>query len=54
MTTRLASLALLATSVMALSAYSATADQANWNGARPMFGVIPANAPWHAATVEAQ
>lgn len=54
MTTRIASLALLATSVMAFSAYSATADQANWNGARPMFGVIPANAPGHAATVEAQ
>jgi hypothetical protein len=48
MKTRLASLALLATSVAALSAFSASADQAN--SARPMFGVIPANAPWHAAT----
>jgi hypothetical protein len=54
MKTRIASLALLATSVVALSAYSAIADQAKWNGARPMFGVIPANAPWHAATAKAQ
>src|SRR6185437_2466053 len=50
MKTRLASLALLATSVTALCAFSASADQAKWSGAKPMFGVIPANAPWHAAT----
>ena len=49
MKTRVASLALLATSVAALSAFSASADQSKWNGARPMFGVIPANAPWHKA-----
>lgn len=48
MTLRVASLALLATSMAALSAFSASADQAN--SVRPMFGVIPANAPWHAAT----
>ncbi|HEX3945245.1 MAG TPA: hypothetical protein VHW69_14260 [Rhizomicrobium sp.] len=48
MKTRFASLALLATSIAALSAFSASADQAN--NARPMFGVIPANVPWHAAT----
>lgn len=52
MKTRFASLALLATSVAALSAFSASAAPAN--GVRPMFGVIPASAPWHAATVEAQ
>ena len=46
MKTRIASLALLATSVAALSAFSASADQPR-NGARAMFGVIPANAPWH-------
>jgi hypothetical protein len=49
MKTRFASLALLATSVAALCAFSASANEA-MNGAKPMFGVIPANAPWHAAT----
>ncbi|MBV9571507.1 MAG: hypothetical protein JO056_09735 [Alphaproteobacteria bacterium] len=48
MKTRIASLALLATSVAALSAFSASADQPR-NGARAMFGVIPADAPWHKA-----
>jgi len=50
MKTRLMPLALLAASVAALTASSALADQADWGGARPLFGVIPANAPWHAAT----
>ncbi len=54
MKTRFASLAMLATSVMALCAFSASANEAQWGGAKPMFGVIPANAPWHAATVKAQ
>jgi hypothetical protein len=48
MKSRFASLALLATSVAALCAFSASANDAQ--PARPMFGVIPANAPWHAAT----
>ena len=52
MKTRLASLALLATSVAALTAFSASADQSSLGGAKPLFGVIPANAPWHAATHE--
>src|SRR6478672_8472397 len=47
---RLASLALLATSVAALTAFSASADQANWGGAKPLFRVLPTNAPGHAAT----
>ncbi|MBV9571208.1 MAG: hypothetical protein JO056_08210 [Alphaproteobacteria bacterium] len=47
---RLASLAMLATSVAALTAFSASADQANQGVAKPLFGVIPANAPGHAAT----
>src|ERR1051326_2601280 len=54
MKTRFASLAMLATSVVALCAFSASANEAQWGGAKPMFGVIPANAPWHAATVKAQ
>jgi hypothetical protein len=52
MKTRLASLAMLATSVAALTAFSAPAAQA-WTDARPLFGVIPANAPWHAAADKA-
>ena len=47
MKTRIASLALLATSVVALTAYSASANDAALQSVRPMFGVIPANAPWH-------
>src|SRR5437868_908890 len=46
MKTRIASLAMLATSVAALSAGSASADQA----ARPMSDVFPARAAYHAVT----
>jgi hypothetical protein len=48
MKTRLASLALLATSVAALSAFSASADQAN--GVRPILDKFPVRAPYHAVT----
>ncbi|MBV8800005.1 MAG: hypothetical protein JO208_09375 [Alphaproteobacteria bacterium] len=49
---RLASLAMLATSAAALTAFSAPSAQA-WTDAKPLFGVIPANVPWHAATDKA-
>src|SRR3954469_23115832 len=45
MKTRIASLALLATSVAALSAGSVSADQA-----RPMLDKFPVRAPYHAVT----
>jgi len=48
MKTRLASLALLATSVAALSAFSASAEQAN--GVRPILDKFPVRAPYHAVT----
>jgi hypothetical protein len=46
MKTRIASLAMLATSVTALTAFSAAADQA----ARPMLDKYPVRAPYHAVT----
>jgi hypothetical protein len=53
MKTRFASLALLATSVVVSFAVTATANSADkWNGAKPMFAVIPHNAPGHYAPVK--
>ena len=43
-------LAMLAASVAALTAFSASADQAGSGGNTPQFRVIPANAPGHLAT----
>jgi len=52
MKTRFASLALLATSVVVSFAVTATANsQDKWGGAKPMFKVIPNNAPGHYAPV---
>jgi len=50
MKARIASLALLATSVIASMGLAATAD-ARSTGAKPMFTVVPANAPGHIAPI---
>jgi hypothetical protein len=53
MKSRLIPLAMLAASVAALTAFSASADQAGSGGNTPQFRVIPANAPGHLATDKA-